>query len=134
MHRSQLGGIVIDCNESVDLQEAARFWSQALGYTVRQRPDLDASRYVDLEAPPDEVHVTLQRVTHASRCHLDLETDDHEGETARLVALGARVIARQDSWITLEAPTGHRFCIVKVGRRNFHEQASCWHGAAEARS
>lgn len=131
MHRTQLGGIIIDCNEAVDLKEAARFWSEVLGYPVRNRPDLDSSRYVDLQVLPNDPHVTLQRVTHESRCHLDLETDDYERETARLTALGARVIARHPAWTTFEAPTGHRFCIVKVGRRDFHQQARCWPAEAD---
>jgi hypothetical protein len=132
MHRSQLGGIIIDCHEAIDLAEAARFWSQVLGYPIKKRPDLDPARYVDLQAPPDALHVTLQRVPHESRCHLDLETDDYERETQRLISLGARVVARLPSWTTLEAPTGHRFCIVKVGRSNFHEQATCWLGREDA--
>jgi hypothetical protein len=130
MHRSQLGGIIIDCDESVDLAEAARFWSQVLGYPIKRRADLDPTRYVDLQVPPNDPHITLQRVTHESRCHLDLETDDYERETQRLISLGARVVARLSGWTTFEAPTGHRFCIVKVGRGNFHQQARCW-GARE---
>ena len=126
MHRSQLGGIIIDCDDSVDLAAAARFWSQVLGYPIKKRIDLDPTRYVDLQVPPNDPHVTLQRVTHESRCHLDLETDDCERETQRLISLGARVVATLPCWTTFEAPTGHRFCIVKVGRGNFHQQATCW--------
>lgn len=133
MHRSQLGGIVIDCNDSADLQRAAQFWSAVLGYPIRSRTDLDPSRYVDLVVPPNDPHVTLQRVSHESRCHLDLETDDYEREAARLIGLGARVLVRHPAWTTFEAPSGHRFCVVKVGRRNFDEQANAWPAAGDAK-
>jgi hypothetical protein len=126
MHRSQLGGIVIDCDESVDLQRGAEFWSRVLGYPIRKRPDLDPQKYVDLDVPPDELHITVQRVAHPSRCHLDVETDDYERETRRLLDLGARLVCRHPHWATFEAPTGHRFCIVRIGRRNFHKQATQW--------
>ena len=39
-----------------------------------------------------------------------------EAEAARLVALGASEVARpnQGRWIVLQAPTGHRFCVVRA--------------------
>lgn len=126
MHRSQLGGIVIDCHESVDLEEAARFWSAVLGYPIREREDLNPKQFIDLATPPNDPHVTLQRVSHESRCHIDLETEDYERETGRLVALGATVVASHPKWTVFEAPTGHRFCIVPIGRKNFREQAIVW--------
>ena len=33
MHRSRLGGLIIDC-ETDDLEAAAEFWSRALGYAA----------------------------------------------------------------------------------------------------
>ena len=126
MHRSQLGGIVIDCHESVDLSMAAQFWSQVLGYPVRDRPDLDPTKFIDLDVPPNDPHISIQRVSHESRCHLDLETDDYELETQRLIELGAKVVTIKPDWAVFEAPTGHRFCIVKIGRKNFTEQAHLW--------
>ena len=35
MHKSRLAGLIIDCDTG-DLGEAARFWSAALGYTIRE--------------------------------------------------------------------------------------------------
>jgi len=63
--------------------------------------------------------VILQKVEHASRVHLDIETDDIEAEVERLQALGAIEIARIQGWVVLEAPSGHRFCVVKPQRPDF---------------
>ena len=58
----------------------------------------------------------LQKVPHASRVHLDIETDDIEAEAARLVALGAKRIEKIKTWWVMEAPSGHRFCVVRPQR------------------
>jgi len=44
---------------------------------------------------------------------MDIETDDIEAECERLKGLGAREIDRIQTWIVMEAPTGHRFCLVR---------------------
>ena len=54
----------------------------------------------------------IQKVAHESRVHLDIETDDMEAEVKRLEALGARRIEFIKRWWVMEAPTGHRFCVV----------------------
>ena len=38
MHRSRLGGLIIDCRTD-DLEGAARFWSAALGLPARKSAD-----------------------------------------------------------------------------------------------
>jgi len=93
MHRSRLGGIIIDC-EGDDLEADTAFWSQALGYPAGKTVPKDAGRYRALRAPPVEVQVELQKVDHASRVHIDIETDDLEAEVARLLELGAAGVAR----------------------------------------
>ena len=65
-------------------------------------------------------------MTHDSRVHLDIETDDLEAERARLEKLGAKLVARVKSWIVMEAPTGHRFCLVHPGRSGFRDEANRW--------
>jgi predicted enzyme related to lactoylglutathione lyase len=116
--------LVIDCR-SDDLSEATEFWSQALGYDVEADPD-DDGKYVKLEVPPDEVTVLLQKVDHPNRVHLDIETDDLEAEAARLEKLGAKRVAAIKRWIVMEAPSGHRFCVVTPQRSNFDEGAKDW--------
>jgi predicted enzyme related to lactoylglutathione lyase len=125
MHRSRINGILIDCNVD-DIGAAARFWAEALGRAVD--PDHPGTRgdYVMLETPPDEISVQLQRVGHESRVHIDIETDDIPAEVARLEKLGATVDKRMERWVVMRAPSGQRFCVVRVQRDGFEKNASRW--------
>jgi hypothetical protein len=125
MHRSRLNGILIDCKVD-DIGAAAEFWAGALGRKVD--PDHPGTRgnYVMLETPPDELSIQLQQVDHESRVHLDIETDDIPAEVARLEELGATVDARMERWVVMRAPTGQRFCVVRVQREGFPNGATTW--------
>jgi len=79
-----------------------------------------------LETPPDELSVQIQRVDHESRVHIDIETDDIPAEVARLEKLGAKVDERKERWVIMRAPTGHRFCVVRVQRPNWPKNANQW--------
>nr|WP_317987986.1 VOC family protein [Hyalangium gracile] len=71
---------------------------------------------------------------HESRIHLDIETDNLEAEVKRLEALGARRIAFvKERWWVLEAPTGHRFCVVQPQRGSLDARANAWDGSATTR-
>lgn len=61
------------------------------------------------------LHAAVQAVEHLSRVHLDIESDDIPAEVARLEKLGARKVAEVKTWVVMEAPTGHRFCVVRAG-------------------
>ncbi|MEO1467794.1 MAG: VOC family protein [Pseudomonadota bacterium] len=125
MHRSRIGVIVIDC-ETADLGPATAFWAAALG--VPGRVD-DDGKYAVLADRKGYPKVLLQAVDHAPRVHLDLETDDRPAEAARLVALGAQVVEESPKgWIVMEAPTGHRFCLVKPQGDDFPGDAAVWEG------
>lgn len=124
MHKTRLGAFVIDC-EVDDLDAAARFWSQALGREL-EPPTPDAPTYRALEAGDEEPMLLLQQVEHPSRVHLDIESDDVEAEVARLEALGARRVAKVKSWWVMEAPTGHRFCVVRPQRGPLGDDAKQW--------
>jgi len=125
MHKSRLAGFIIDC-QTQDLEGAARFWGAALGFAVTAEPGAAAEHYRRLDTAPDELHMEVQQVGHPSRVHLDIEADDIEAEVARLEELGARRIATVHSWVVMEAPTGHRFCVVRVQRSDFAEHANRW--------
>ena len=125
MHKSQMGGLIIDC-EGGDLDKAADFWGQALGYPVKDHPGLDDELYRGFDTGPNGMHIEVQRVDHPSRVHLDIETDDIDAEVQRLEALGAEKLGHIKGWVVMEAPTGHRFCVVKVQRGNFAETATEW--------
>ena len=125
MHRSRINGILIDCNVD-DIEAAARFWAEALGRPID--PDDPGTRgdYVMLESRPDEISVQIQRVDHDSRIHLDIETDDIPAEVERLEKLGATVHEKLERWVVMQAPSGQRFCIVRVQRDGFPKGAIEW--------
>jgi predicted enzyme related to lactoylglutathione lyase len=125
MHRSKLAGFIIDCKTD-NLAEAAAFWSQALGMPTRALPGAEGEKYVRLMAPENLLHVEVQQVAHASRVHLDIETDDISAEVARLTKLGAQVVEHVQTWCVMQAPTGQRFCVVRAGTERFAEQANRW--------
>ena len=116
---------MIDCNVE-DIQEAARFWAEALGRPVDPVHPGTRGDYVMLETPPGEWAVQIQRVDHESRVHIDIETDDIAAEVARLEKLGATVDERKERWVVMRAPSGQRFCVVRVQRDGFAEGAPSW--------
>lgn len=125
MHHSRLCAVLIDCN-TTDVDEAAAFWAAALGRAVDREHPGSRGRYRMLETPPDELIVEIQRVEHESRAHLDIETDDIPAEVARLEGLGAKVVERKERWIVMQAPTGQRFCVVRIQRPGFPKNANRW--------
>ena len=125
MHRSRLSGIIIDC-EVDDLNVAADFWSKALGYAAQHSNAPEDDGYVLLKTAPEEPHIELQRVTHPSRVHLDIETDDVDAEVLRLEALGATRVQKVRDWWVMQAPTGHRFCVVSAEGACFQGQSNKW--------
>lgn len=108
MHKSGLAGFIIDC-KTEDLEGAARFWSEALNLPLQEGSD---PSYRKLAKGPDGLNVEVQQVDHPSRVHLDIKSTDVEAEVKRLEGLGAKPVSRVRDWVIMEAPTGHRFCVV----------------------
>jgi predicted enzyme related to lactoylglutathione lyase len=125
MHHSRLCAVLIDCRVS-DVDEAARFWAAALGRALDPQHPASRGNYRMLATPPDEPIVEIQRVEHDSRVHIDIETDDIPAEVARLEKLGAKVVSRPQRWVVMQAPTGQRFCVVRVQRPGFPKNATRW--------
>jgi len=125
MHRSRINGLLIDCRTD-DVDAAARFWGEALGRAVDMNHPGSRGNYRMLETPPDEPCVQIQRVAHESGVHIDIETDDIPAEVARLEKLGAVVDERKERWVVMRAPTGQRFCIVRVQRPGWPKGATRW--------
>jgi catechol 2,3-dioxygenase-like lactoylglutathione lyase family enzyme len=115
----------IDCNVD-DIDEAARFWAAALGRPVDIDHPGSRDKYRQLATLPDEPMLQLQRIEHESRVHLDIETDDIEAEVARLEKLGALVDKRFERWVVMRAPSGQRFCVVRVQRPDWPRNANRW--------
>ena len=131
MHFSRINGIPIDCNAD-DIDAAAAFWGAALGRPVD--PDHPGTRgnYRMLETPQGQISVQIQRVDHESRVHIDIETDDIAAEVERLQALGAVIDQQKERWTIMRAPTGHRFCVVRVQREGFSSDANRWNEEGES--
>ena len=125
MHRSKLGGFIIDC-QTDDLKGAAEFWSSALGMPTRAIAGAEGELYVRLLDPLRRLDVEVQRVDHPSRVHLDIEADDLEAEVRRLEGVGAKRVAKVKGWWVMEAPPGHRFCVVKPASPDFSAEANQW--------
>jgi hypothetical protein len=121
-HRSRLAGFIIDCRTD-DLDAAADFWAAALGDDGPSEPAGATYRRL---APQAGLHVEVQSVEHPSRVHLDIESDDVEAEVARLERLGATRVADVRTWVVMEAPTGHRFCVIRAQTPDFDARARTW--------
>jgi predicted enzyme related to lactoylglutathione lyase len=125
MHKSKLGGFIIDCRTD-DLKAAAEFWGSALGLPVRELPGSEGRTYRRLDDTQHGLNIEVQTVAHPSRVHLDIETDDIEAEVCRLERLGAKRIQAVQTWWVMEAPTGQRFCVVLASSPEFQARATAW--------
>jgi predicted enzyme related to lactoylglutathione lyase len=125
MHKSKLAGFIIDC-QTTDLDRAADFWGGALGMPVRALPPGEGEIYKQLEDSHHGLHIEVQAVTHPSRMHLDIESDDVEAEVQRLEKLGATRVDLVRTWWVMEAPTGQRFCVIRATSKDFAAKATEW--------
>ena len=125
MHKSKLAGFIIDCKTD-DLEGAAAFWAAALGMKTRALPGVEGENYIRLLDEEDRLHIEVQAVKHDSRVHLDIASDDIEAEVKRLEGLGAKCVAKIQTWVVMEAPTGQRFCVVRGKSEGFKKTAKVW--------
>jgi len=124
-HHSRLSTFVLDCKVA-DLKASAEFWSAALGKPVATVDQDGDGKYAELRTASDEPILLLQKVEHDSRIHLDIESDDIEAEAERLEKLGAKKIEFLKRWWVMEAPSGHRFCVVRKQRDPFGPHLNRW--------
>ncbi|KRG69568.1 VOC family protein [Pseudoxanthomonas dokdonensis] len=124
-HHSRLSSFVLDCQVD-DLKASAEFWSRALGKPVATLDSDGDGQYAELQTERDEPILLLQRVGHHSHVHLDIETDDVDAEAERLEKLGARKIEFVKRWWLMEAPSGHRFCVIRQQREPFGPHTNRW--------
>ncbi|MEU8256976.1 VOC family protein [Micromonospora inaquosa] len=108
-HRSRLLTILIDVPRG-EAAAAAAFWSEALGVPARTVPD--EQQFTSLHGALPGLVLAVQAVDDQARYHVDIETDDVEAETRRLVAHGAVEIGRWLECVTLRAPGGHLVCVI----------------------
>jgi hypothetical protein len=109
MHRSRVYALLFDTPED---SAAAAFWSAALGVTAR--PVADEPQFTRLDQALPGLVTIVQAIDDAPRFHLDIETDDVEAETARLLGLGAVEVSQWLECHVLRAPGGHLLCVIPV--------------------
>lgn len=126
-HKSRLAGFIIDC-QGCDVTTSARFWSDALGFSIEDPNEDGAGKYAVLGGTPSDLHIEVQKVSHESRVHLDIETDDIEAEVTRLKGIGATEVSRPHNarWVVMQAPTGQRFCVVRLRDKNKGARLNSW--------
>lgn len=117
--RGFLEMVVVDLPHHV-VPEGVAFWSAALGVEAKPLPPpIDAFTYLHGSTGADgrPLDVLVQDVgpDTPARFHVDLHLADgtaRDAEVARLVALGASVVAVHERWHTLTDPAGNLFCVV----------------------
>ena len=113
----KIGSVVIHCYE---FDRMLAFWRGALHYVPREPAN---NGWVVLRDPEGSgPNLSLQardrRSGRRSWLHLDLYTNDREGEVERLIGLGAKRYAWRSSphadFVVLEDPDGNLFCVVQL--------------------
>jgi Glyoxalase-like domain len=107
--------VVIDCH---DHGAVVDFWVAALGY-VRRDVNEQYVALVPAEPAIGRPALLFQLVPEPkvvkNRVHLDLRGDVMADEVARLVALGASVLAERSlgafRWTVMADPEGNEFCV-----------------------
>jgi Glyoxalase-like domain len=125
MHRSRVYAILIDTPEA-EAANAAAFWSAALGVRTEALPS--EPQFTTLHEAIPGLVTAIQAVDDVPRYHLDIETDDVEAETARLIGLGATQVSQWQECRVLSAPGGHLLCVLPVESDPdvFGTQAKIW--------
>jgi predicted enzyme related to lactoylglutathione lyase len=116
MSTSTVFGISFDTH---DAARVARFWAAALGRTLADGADAHDAVVVPSDlisaGPRLAFHQVPEGKTVKNRVHLDLITTDIDGESERLISLGATVvntIVGQARWITFADPEGNEFDVI----------------------
>jgi hypothetical protein len=125
VHRSRFSTLLIDVPHD-EVPAAAGFWSAALG--VPARPEPGEEQFTSLPGAFPGLVMAIQAVDDQARYHLDIETDDVDAETARLLGLGAVEVNRWLDCRILRAPGGHLLCVIPLHSdpETFEKHAHVW--------
>lgn len=125
MHRSRVYAVIID-TPAAEAARAAEFWSAALGVPARPLPD--QPQFTSLRGAVPGLVTAVKAVDDAPGIHIDIESDDPDAETSRLIALGAERIGRWLECRILRVPGGHVVCVLPVESdpELFDAQATTW--------
>ena len=108
-----LGMITTD---TTDPEPLAAWWAEQTGAEITETND---GWFVVVKGGQLPCWLAFQKVDDPTpgknRIHFDLNTDDLDAETDRLVAAGATVVERRGDesfrWHTLADPQGNQFCV-----------------------
>lgn len=87
------------------------FWCAVTG-TTPSEPRGEDAQFATLLPADGDPFLRVQRLGGEPRVHVDLHVDDVAGEAERAVALGARVLLR-DEHVVLTSPGGFVHCLVR---------------------
>jgi predicted enzyme related to lactoylglutathione lyase len=102
--------------DAADPQALADFWSGVTGYQAETANEFVAILGGDGSVGPRLMFIKVpEGKTAKSRMHVDLGSPDLEGETQRVLGLGAELVGRYDeygvTWASFRDPEGNEFCI-----------------------
>jgi len=112
----QLSTVVLD---TPDPPALARFYSEVLGLPVTRSDDdwwtigtVPGFR-MSFQLAPDHQPPRWPDPDHPQQFHVDVMVDDIEAAERAVLALGAKLLHRDDDGFTVFAdPSGHPFCLV----------------------
>jgi predicted enzyme related to lactoylglutathione lyase len=109
----RIGNVTFDCEHP---PRVAEFWAAALGYQVKEASEFFAEVVAPDGTRPNLLFIKVPEPrTGKNRVHVDLGSDDREGEIERLVGLGATRGETHTmagiTWTVLQDPEGNEFCV-----------------------
>lgn len=117
----RIGNVTFDCD---DVLKVARFWSDALARPLDPSSDSGFASIGGSDPDRAEPAWIFEKVPEQkqakNRMHLDL-IDPDPGLVARLVGLGATVVAEHEiwggrhRWTVMQDPEGNEFCVAARG-------------------
>lgn len=108
-----LGMITMD---TTDAEALGGWWAAQTGAEIRET---NGGWFVLVSGGSLPVRLAFQKVDDPTpgknRVHLDLTSDDLDGEVERLLGAGASLVGRRGDesfrWVTLADPDGNHFCV-----------------------
>jgi len=109
----RIGSVVFDVK---DFRIMRDFWQNALGYDQPRptKPGDDFTILKDSSGRGPNISIDGME-PYRNRIHLDLYTEDHDGEVRRLLGLGATIFRSREEgedFTVLADPEGNLFCVV----------------------
>ena len=102
--------------DAADPQVLAGFWAGVTGYRTETVNEFVAILSGDGSIGPGLMFIKVpEGKTAKNRMHVDLGSPDLDGETERVLGLGAELVGRYEeygvTWASFRDPEGNEFCI-----------------------